>query len=83
MTTETATKIVSSLSRWGRVSLLIIVDEARGLDFATAAARVLGSDFRAQFQSVAGRQMTDAEIRAEILAHATRCVAAAAKGGAL
>lgn len=72
MTREAATEIVNNLSRNGRVSLLILANEARGDDFATAAARVLGSGFRAQFAAVAGAPMTDAEIRAEIVAHAVR-----------
>lgn len=72
MTREAATEIVNNLSRWGCVSLLILANEARGDDFGTAAARVLGSGFRAQFATVAGAPMSDAEIRAQIVAHAMR-----------
>jgi hypothetical protein len=80
MTTDTAASIVDNLSRWGRLSLRIIVDEARGADFATAAARVLGSDFRAAFAAGAGVPMSDAEIRAAMVAHVEREIRAIGGG---
>lgn len=69
MTKQAATEIVSRLSRWQCISLRVLVEEQRLGSFTAGCVAVLGRNYRAHFETAAGRELTDAELRAFIVAH--------------